>query len=261
MEQFWFENKGQKLLGILRHPGRGSFDWGAVFLHGFGQNKAGSYFLFTRMAQKLSEFIPTFQFDYRGFGDSEGETEDVNLDEVVSDADEAIVQIRERTGCKHVVLIGAGFGNWVGAQCLMKGTGSAMILLSPYCKEQIKPLLLSFSVKQSVVDTYDLGEWGTDKEVTLFFERMGGGLNRSRGIRMQSSFLNALAETDCSILNESEKPLLVFRAKGEEQVLQNPLQNTIVLENCDFRFMHPLERDKIIAESARWVKGLTGVRI
>lgn len=71
-----FQCQDTSLFGILSMPqDAGAGKRGVLFLVGGPQYRAGSHRQFTLLARQLaSEGIPVMRFDYRGMGDSEGDT-------------------------------------------------------------------------------------------------------------------------------------------------------------------------------------------
>jgi pimeloyl-ACP methyl ester carboxylesterase len=257
MKQFWFENDTYHLMGVLRSP-LGKSTCAVLFLHGFGQTKAGSYFLFSRMAQQLSTFATTMQFDFRGFGDSTGETEEVVMKNLISDARAALEELKRHSNCTDIFLVGSGFGNWVGLQLLLENEELNMIFLSPYSYKDVQAILpILNNVHSKKLDTFDLGDWD-DHNILNFFTRVGEGLNRSRGIKVQTQFLRELANTDIkNSLKLHDSPILVFQS---EQDIPVNLQNNITayfVRNSDHRLMNPKDRDEIIDTTMTWIRKRT----
>lgn len=67
-----------------------------VFVHGFGSNKNENFHLFTDIAASLEDAFNIIQFDFSGYGKSEGKQEDVSLDKMKTDL-QAIVEYAKRT--------------------------------------------------------------------------------------------------------------------------------------------------------------------
>jgi exosortase A-associated hydrolase 1 len=79
-----FECDGARLIGIVSEPASAANSIGVVVVVGGPQYRVGSHRQFTLLARHLAgQCVPTFRFDYRGMGDSEGAQrtfEDIDAD-------------------------------------------------------------------------------------------------------------------------------------------------------------------------------------
>lgn len=79
-----FDCRGETLVGILHEPDREPAGWGMLIVVGGPQYRVGSHRQFVLMARSLAAAgVAVFRFDYRGMGDSTGDTrtfEDVGDD-------------------------------------------------------------------------------------------------------------------------------------------------------------------------------------
>lgn len=79
-----FECDGARLIGIVSEPAADASSIGVVIIVGGPQYRVGSHRQFALLARHLAgQGVPTFRFDYRGMGDSEGAArtfEDVDAD-------------------------------------------------------------------------------------------------------------------------------------------------------------------------------------
>jgi len=72
-----FECSGEQLVGILHSPPSSKRAIGVVIIVGGPQYRVGSHRQFVQLARALAKAgYPVFRFDYRGMGDSSGETRD-----------------------------------------------------------------------------------------------------------------------------------------------------------------------------------------
>jgi|GEM_PF-3373733 len=259
VEQFWFGTSREKLLGVLRSPGEGENRWGCLFFPGFGQTKAGSYFIFSRLAQRLSAFMPTLQFDYRGWGDSQGESVDCTLESLLTDAGEAVRELQRRTGCEYLMMIGAGFGNWIAARAGNRTPPAALVLLSPY-REPLTALwreAVPVPLTDEFVDTARLGDWSTGGPLLTTFQRLGEGLNRSKGIRVSAGLLEGLTSIHPVVwLKDYPGPVLEVQAAGELQLDFLPHRRTVLVPRSDFMLLHPADRELVVDEVTAWAQRL-----
>ena len=191
--QEWVMCNGKRLCVVTNIETKIKYRKCIVFLPGFSQTKAGSYFLFTQICNSLAENIATIQFDYRGFGDSEGESEEVDLKTMYQDAREITKWIYRKNICETYTYIGHGVGNYLAAILASEMYGADAILVAPQ-PDPLKSIVKFNSIVQAVedfkgdtVDTGDLCKW--DENTDEFFAILGGRLNRSKGIVVKRDFL------------------------------------------------------------------------
>ena len=115
-EAFFFENEGKKLFGVLhipREPGRRQ---GIIFCDPYGEEKQIVHRIFVTFARKLcNEGFYVLRFDYRGYGDSEGEFEDAVPMSQLSDIDRAVNLMVEERGITRLGLLGVRLGGTLAA--------------------------------------------------------------------------------------------------------------------------------------------------
>ena len=101
-----FACESQALVGILAEPEGAPADVGVLVIVGGPQYRAGSHRQFTLLARHLAgSGFPTLRFDYRGMGDSPGESRDfLAVDADIAAAIDAL--LAARPALKRVVLWG-----------------------------------------------------------------------------------------------------------------------------------------------------------
>lgn len=239
-------------MGIIRKPElfHENESRGVVFLPGLGQTKAGPYFLFSMLAQKISNYIPTLQFDYFGTGDSYGELTDVTLMSLYSDANFAL-EFFKNNKCENITLICSGIGNWIGTELANNlDYVSSVVLLSPWKSHFIDKIKVDF--KRDIVDTSDLGDWTNDNCALLnFFEFMGGGLNRTKGLVLKTIYLNELISLRIPTIKRNIPILEIYGGKKETAI--NEYANCMYLENSEISLLKCEDRAEIIEKIDDWM--------
>lgn len=112
----YFESEGSRLLGALHTPdeGRPGLPLALVYLHGWAGYRIGPHQMFTKMARRATDLgFCSLRFDFRGRGDSEGETRATTLTTMIADAVAATDFVRQETGLPHVALVGDCSGSEV----------------------------------------------------------------------------------------------------------------------------------------------------
>jgi alpha/beta superfamily hydrolase len=109
----YFDNgRGVRLLGVRTRALRESP--GApvvVFCHPIGEVKYSSYNAIVAFARRLAAIgISSIRFDYAGFGDSQGQTQNATITSCVADVKAAIAMIAGDDSDKRFCLVGTGLG-------------------------------------------------------------------------------------------------------------------------------------------------------
>lgn len=129
-----FECEGDRLLGVAALPAQPS-TMGVLIVVGGPQYRAGSHRQFVHLARALArEGYPTFRFDYRGMGDSEGAMR--NFEQIGPDIHAAVRAFRG--ACPTVKRLVA-FGLCDAASAILMAAGridglAGMILANPWVR-------------------------------------------------------------------------------------------------------------------------------
>ncbi|MBC7288677.1 MAG: alpha/beta fold hydrolase [Armatimonadetes bacterium] len=106
MEHFIFENDGARLVAALHRP-RVPSAAGIVFLHGWPGYRVGTHRMILCAAREAAaRGMFALRFDFRGRGDSDGPTHEVNLVTMISDARRAAEELIARTGVRRIAFVG-----------------------------------------------------------------------------------------------------------------------------------------------------------
>lgn len=129
-EPVFFENDGQRLIGVLHKPqGPGPFPT-VCFYHGFTGNKAEAHRIFVAQAEELEKRgIASFRFDFRGSGDSEGEFGEMTFTRELSDALKALDYLRSRKDVSSIAVLGLSMGGALAASVAGKSPDLKAVVL------------------------------------------------------------------------------------------------------------------------------------
>lgn len=109
-----FENKQQKLYGILHEPEGENKPVGLVFLHGWGTYRIGPHRFFVDAAREFAKSgFSCLRFDFRGRGESEGNVSDTTLPDMIDDAHRAVEEMLKQQSISQVILLGLCSGGEV----------------------------------------------------------------------------------------------------------------------------------------------------
>lgn len=133
-----FLSKGAVIRGVLHRPA-GSNGVGVVLLHGWSGNRLGPHRLFVLQARRLAALgYHALRFDFRGRGESEGETFSVSIETMVEDAQAAQTAFRAATDVKRLYFLGICSGCKVAIGAAVRCSGIAGLAL--WSAEPMGPL-------------------------------------------------------------------------------------------------------------------------
>ncbi len=136
---FVFENKQQKLYGILHLPESGQKQTAVIFLHGWGTYRIGPHRIFVEAAREFaSAGFPCLRFDFRGRGESEGNVAEITLLDMIDDARQAVREMLKQQGISQIVLLGLCSGGEVavGAAASNSDVNGVVLLSTPLLGRQ-----------------------------------------------------------------------------------------------------------------------------
>ncbi len=113
----FFAHNDQRMFAILHAPEVDLKKMGWVFCHPFAEEKLWAHRVYVNLARKLADRGYTvLRFDYRGYGDSEGDFEDFSIDDQLADINRAINLLSEKhPQLESVGLLGLRYGALLAA--------------------------------------------------------------------------------------------------------------------------------------------------
>lgn len=191
------ENEGERIFGILHRPAASNPPLVIVF-HGFASNKLGTNRSYLAIAKRLAENgIATFRFDFRGFGDSEGDPSRMTVEQFISDGVTAFTALEKR-GFSRIGLFGSSFGGAVAA-------------LAAERLKRVRSLALWAPVASGQL-------WFTD-----FHEKNQAPQGQSiiyRGVEIPKGFLESFGKmrADSALEALGDVPLLHFQGEEDDTI-------------------------------------------
>jgi exosortase A-associated hydrolase 2 len=124
-EPIFFENQGTRLFGIVHRPVEESNGQAFVFCHSFAEEKLWAHRVLVSYARDLAQQgYLVFRFDYRGYGDSEGEFVDCTLQSHIQDVRSAVEYVKQNfTDVDKINLL----GHRLGASIVLSGLDELMV--------------------------------------------------------------------------------------------------------------------------------------
>ncbi|MBN1864205.1 MAG: alpha/beta fold hydrolase [Victivallales bacterium] len=113
---FSFDSCGLRLFGVFCEPFERRSTLALVFLHGWGSYRIGPHRIFVDMARAFAgNGFVSLRFDFRGRGESEGESDKITLLDMITDAHKAVEEATRIPGIDGAVLVGLCSGAEVAA--------------------------------------------------------------------------------------------------------------------------------------------------
>jgi len=111
-KMFYFSgSKKRALLGFLHQPVTTCHSTGIIFCHPFAEEKNTSHSVVAKTARSLAiRGYPVIRFDMSGCGDSEGELDEVSIEDWQEDLEIAVQCLKNETGVTEYALWGLRFG-------------------------------------------------------------------------------------------------------------------------------------------------------
>jgi uncharacterized protein len=112
MNPLFFGSSGKALFGVYHPPrSRETRDRGIVLCYPAGQEYMRAHRAFRQLANLLSKAgFPVLRFDYFGTGDSQGSSDEGNLEQWARDVDSAIEELKDNAAVERVSLVGLRLG-------------------------------------------------------------------------------------------------------------------------------------------------------
>lgn len=135
------ESNKQKIFGIVHRPKGQNEAPLVVIMHGFASSKHGTNRCYVAFAEEFSkQGLATLRFDFRGAGDSEGSISDVSLEDLISDAVEALKYSGQLEGvdATRLGIFGSSLGATIAVLAAERHGGvKAMTLWSPIASGEL----------------------------------------------------------------------------------------------------------------------------
>jgi pimeloyl-ACP methyl ester carboxylesterase len=253
-EQEWVLCNNKRICAVINYNGEDNYPFGIIFFPGFSQTKAGAYCLFSQICSSLNRNIPTLRFDYFGYGDSEGEMYEVDLESMIFNSREMLSWFATKVSCKRFIFIGHGIGNYVAAVLAENNPDTEAILITPQLNAlssvpEYGEIINKIIMAEENIDTGAISVW--DKNMDDFFSILGGRMNRSKGIIVKRKFLLQLVKFDLKKYCNKQDNIYVLMQNAEKSndTYDNQM-NDYRIE--DVLLLDMLEREKVIKNICYW---------
>jgi len=130
----FFDNAGQNMFGIFHQPDSADFSKAIVICHSFAEEKLWAHRVLVNYARQLTDMgYMVLRFDYRGYGDSDGEFSNCTLTTYKEDIIEAVNYVRKSyPQINSIGLLGHRLGASIALECYDDtGVKGPLILWDP----------------------------------------------------------------------------------------------------------------------------------
>jgi len=134
MEPFYFRGPSGMLFGVYHPPeSREPRDVGVVLCYPLGQEYIRSHRAFLRLAAMLSsKGFHVLRFDYSGSGDSEGDSSEQTIGDLIDDISAATDELKGGSGASRICLVGLRLGGALSVIAgIRRGDVDAVVLWDP----------------------------------------------------------------------------------------------------------------------------------
>ncbi len=247
-----FDSKGQQVVGMLHLPeGRGRFP-AALLLHGFTATKTENHRMFVKLSRQLADHgIASLRFDFRGSGDSAGDSEELTIRSEVADALEAIEFLanHKRINSRCLALIGMSMGGTIAAHVVARE------------KSRVKSLVLWAPVAEGAGILDDLS---TPDAVSSLAET---GLTDHEGNLVGVAFVRQFADmkplrevvkSNCPVLivhGSKDETVPADHADAYERTLQahKRVVRKVIIPGADHTFNKHIWERRVLTETVDWL--------
>lgn len=241
-----------------------------VLFSGLGQSKSGYAFFFSRMARWLCRMgFWVYQFDYRGFGDSDGNLEDVTLISLLEDAEKVIEYAIGGKLELPLILFGNGMGSAVAYLAGQKFDVAAHISFAPHLpvNERIRDPKLSklFSKKDQIINIANVlvnfvGQNSklSEEEYYLlsYFYSLGGYPENLKGQLLNSKLLVEIESINLLELMCRGRSLVFLDEKVNLDISMPNTMEVVFLNNSSAPYYNPETLDRVILETSSYLEAL-----
>lgn len=253
-ERCWvvFENHGQKIFGVLHKPLVSKKVPVVILCHGFGGDKVGRFRYFVKLAENLAEnHIACLRFDFRGFGDSEGDAVDLTIKGQVEDLHKAIDFL------KSDPLIDMSKLGVLG-----RSLGGAISVIAASEREEIRSIALW-------VPLFSTHKWKEKLEKPNLGDGEKSELLHLGGKMPNKEFLQEFFSLRLEKYLEKISHIPLFHAHGGKDVMideshtnryselrekASAITKMVVYPKQDHHLTNPEELQKMIQETVHWFK-------
>lgn len=250
-----FKNNGEHLFGMLHLPERKlktSFP-AVLFLHGFMAHRIEANRIFVKMSRILeANGIASLRFDFRGCGDSDGDSAEVTLEGELSDAQKAFEFLSQHPQIdpQRIAVLGMSIGGGLGALLASKEPRVSALLLWV-------PVANLMECMEMVNDTeQDLNEIFNLPYVDHKGQRVGRDFLAGIPTFKPAETLKNFNKPICVIQAEADQIVPVHQSEIYEEVFRgkNSLNARHLIEGSDHKFSSTVWQDQLFEKSTDFLK-------
>lgn len=252
------EVENQQLVGMLHLPERSELTPGVLFLHGFTGNKSEGRRLFVRQARRLAQVgIASLRIDFRGSGDSAGDSAELTVSSERADALAALDYLARRPeiDSKRLAVLGMSLGGMIAAFTLgARRELKTGVLWNPVAfPKQVRDRRMTPESEAELRErgVIDDGGWAIGAE---FMEEMGNA-DPLRAISGVKAPILVIGSTADEIVPHSHAE--AYHATAREQNVESRLHRII---GAGHTFASLPWAEEVLSTTESWLHPLLSVR-
>ncbi len=247
-----FECRGQQIVGMLHLPAGRKRVPGVLLLHGFTGTKVESHRMFVKLSRTLAhKGMASLRFDFRGSGDSAGNSEDLTIRSEVADSLEAIkfMARHKRINSRRLGLVGLSLGGAVASYVAGRERKrfAALVLWAPVAEGA--GILDTLSTPEAVVSLAQTGLTDHDGNlVGMAFVRQFAEMKP----------LREAAKSHCPVLlihGAHDQTVPATHSDMYERALSSPRRavKKIIISGADHTFNKAIWERRVLEETVAWL--------
>ena len=227
---------------------------GILYFHGFGHNKCETGFIYSRIARELLEMgYASCQFDFCGFGDSEGDTKNVTFETLLQDAKICFNYLDKIYPIS--IFVSCGIGSSIAAYLLKEHKNMDFICLSP----KFAPYADSTKLGIKNSEIIEIADYLDSVKVNNYFRSLGASSGNIGGYQIGRSFLCSFLEKDpvkeigqyarTGIIINSDTDLnlrTISYGRQVDKLSENKKIKQIIIDDSDRFFKNAKTQDEIL---------------
>jgi len=250
-----FQNNEEHLYGMLHLPEKKSespFPT-VLFLHGFLAHRIEANRIFVKMARILeAKGIASLRFDFRGCGESDGDSAEVTLVGQLTDAQKAFDFLCEQPqiDAKRVAVLGMSIGGGLGALFASKEPRASALLLWVPVANLMECLEMVNNSEKDLNDIFKMPH--VDHKGQLVGKDFLAEIPTFKPAEALKNFNKPV----CVIHAKEDQIVPVHQSEIYEEILRgkNPLNVRHLIEGSDHKFSSTTWQDQLFEKSADFFK-------